>query len=208
MTGLTPSIRKTHVTKPRRYHRQTEMSPELVYPNQEEVLAVHEDIVDGQPDSETGVRMPAAVHTALSTVSVGHFGRKPETVHEAAATLVRLFVAEHPFVDGNKRTALNIVVVVHEMNGYALPYDGERMRSTLKQFGVDAGDVELDELTEYFRTTARPLDSDRVIDAPERRRLGATVRRANDAERLAAVEELAARDRERNAQTYERLATE
>jgi len=38
----------------------------------------------------------------------GRFGSSPETIHEKACNLLRLLVANHPFVDTNKRTALNV----------------------------------------------------------------------------------------------------
>ncbi|WP_435118783.1 type II toxin-antitoxin system death-on-curing family toxin [Halolamina sp. C58] len=177
----------------------------LLYPDPAAVLAVHEDIVEGQPDSEPGVRTPAAVASALSTVSVGHFGHAPETVHEAATELLRLLVAEHPFVDGNKRTALNTAVVVYEMNGYALPYGDERIRSILKRFGVDAAGVETAAVTAYLRSTARPLAAP---GDDERLALVDRITTTSDDTRVAAVRRLAALDRERNAATYDRLATE
>lgn len=122
------------------------------------VLAVHEDIVTDRSEAEGGVRTPAAVESALSTVSVGHFGQAPETLHETAAELIRLPVAEHPFVDGNKRTALTTAVVLYELNGFALPYDDERIRSILKRFGVDTETVDTDAVVGYLEATATSME--------------------------------------------------
>lgn len=171
--------------------------------------AIHEDIVKDQPDSEQGVRTPAAVDSVIERVSVGYFGRVPETIHESAATMLRLLVADHPFVDGNKRTALNTVVVFYELNHYGLPYDDERMRSLLKRFGVDAEGVLLDETIEYLRSTAAPLgDVHTAEEANKRRDILTIIRATSETERLEAVRRLAALDRERNAVTYNKLATE
>jgi death-on-curing protein len=185
------------------------MGEDLTYPTGPEVRAIHADIVRDQPDSEPGVRTPEAVDGAIETVSVGHFGRAPETVHETAAELIRRLVAEHPFVDGNKRTALNTAVVLYESNGLALPYEDERVRTTLKRFGVNAGAVDLADVTAYLRTTATPL-SEAADDSTsgERRTLLARIEETTGETRLGAVRRLAALDRERNAETYRRLATE
>lgn len=44
------------------------------------------------------------VESASTYVSEGYFGEVPETIHEKAADLMRLLVADHPFVDGNSTT--------------------------------------------------------------------------------------------------------
>ena len=55
----------------------------------------------------------------------GFFSEVPETIHEKAVHLMRLLVADHPFVDGNKRTALRTVVVFYVLNGYTFDYSDE-----------------------------------------------------------------------------------
>jgi death-on-curing protein len=42
----------------------------------------------------------------------------PETIYEKAFHLLRLLVANHPFVDANKRAALNTAVVFYFLNEY------------------------------------------------------------------------------------------
>lgn len=86
----------------------------------------------------------------MTYVSVGYFGEGPETIHEKAAHLMRLLVAEHPFVDGNKRTALNTVAVFYEVNGYEFSYEDERIRGILRQFAIDADAVEMDDVIAYL----------------------------------------------------------
>jgi death-on-curing protein len=176
------------------------------YPSPDAVHAIHEDIVRRQPDSEPGVRTPAAVDSALSTVSIGHFGQAPDTLHGTAMELLRLLIADHPFVDGNKRTALNTAVVLFEMNGHALPYEDERIRSILKRFAVDAAGDDTTSVTEHLRSTSTPLST--AVEDDERDTLVDRIEAASGQQRVAAVRELAALNRARNAATYERLATE
>ena len=135
------------------------MDDGFVYPDREDVLAIHEDIVAEDPNATPGVRSPETIDSALTYVSEGYFGHVPETVHAKAAHLMRLLVAEHPFVDGNKRTALNTVVVFYDLNGYAFEYEDESIREILKEFATDAEAVEMDYVRAYFRTHARPAEA-------------------------------------------------
>lgn len=71
---------------------------------------------------------------------------------------MRLLVAEHPFVDGNKRTALNTVVVFYDLNGFEFEYDGESIRAILNQFATDANSVEMSAVIAYLREHTRPAE--------------------------------------------------
>jgi len=87
----------------------------------------------------------------------GSFGTGPETIHQKAFHLLRLLVANHPFVDGNKRTALNTVVVFYFLNGYRFEYDDE-IRTILKRFGTDEATVDEVETIEYLDTHIQLVD--------------------------------------------------
>ena len=76
------------------------MTDDLLYPTAEDVLAIHEDIVASDLETEPGVRTAESVESALTYVSEGYFGQIPETIHEKAAHLVRLLAAEHPSSTG------------------------------------------------------------------------------------------------------------
>jgi death-on-curing protein len=67
---------------------------------------------------------------------------------------MRLLVTEHPFVDGNKRTALRTVVVFYMMNGYAFDY-GDEIRALLHRFATDDAEVDVETAVVYFRACAR-----------------------------------------------------
>ena len=131
------------------------MDDDLYYPTRDDILTIHEDIVREDQQTEAGVRSPEALESALAYISVGYFDQAPESIHAKAAHLLRLLVAEHPFVDGNKRTALNTVVVFYELNGYKFEYEDRRIRSILKQFASDSEAVEMEEVIAYFRYRTR-----------------------------------------------------
>jgi death-on-curing protein len=91
-----------------------ELDPDgFVYLTPDDVLDLHEAVLTNDPDAEPGVRNEGAIEYALDAVRSGRFGEKPETVHEKAFQLLRLVVANHPFVDGNKRTALATTAVFY-----------------------------------------------------------------------------------------------
>jgi death-on-curing protein len=71
--------------------------------------------------------------------------------------LLRLLVAGHPFVDGNKRTALNTVVVFYLLNGYRFDYDDE-IRDVLKQFGTDETTVSEERVIDYLQANSGATD--------------------------------------------------
>jgi len=138
------------------------MGDALWYPSVEDVLEIHDAIVSEYTDTSAGVRNRGDVAFALQFVRDGSFGELPETIHEKAFHLLRLLVANHPFVDGNKRTALNTTATFYLLNGYRFEYDDE-IRTVLKQFGMDAEAVDEDEVLEYLRTHTTEVDLSDVI---------------------------------------------
>jgi death-on-curing protein len=129
------------------------------YPSVEDVLHIHEDIVSEYPDTSSSVQRRGDIEFALEYVSEGSFGEVPETVHEKTFHLLRLLVANHPFVDGNKRTSLNTTTAFYLLNGHRFDYDDE-IRAILKQFGTDETAVEEARVLEYFRTHTTAVGPD------------------------------------------------
>jgi death-on-curing protein len=101
-----------------------------------------------------------------------------------AFDLCRLLVANHPFVDGNKRTALNTVAVLYARNGRRFDYDDE-VRSILKRFRTDASALDREAVIEYLREATEGIEP---VEEP--------------------VRELARADREAHRGIYDALATE
>ena len=130
------------------------MTDDLAYPSVELILDLHEQVVTEGDATEPGVRSENAIASALQYISEGFFGEVPETIHGKAVHLTRLLVAEHPFVDGNKRTALRTVVVFYMLNGYTFDY-GDEIRALLHRFATDEAAVDTDTAVIYFRACAR-----------------------------------------------------
>jgi len=140
------------------------MTDSLWYPSAEDIIAIHDDIVSEYPDTPSGVQNRGDIEFALNYIEEGSFGSAPETIHKKSYHLLRLLVANHPFIDANKRTALNTTVVFYFLNGYRFEYDDE-IRTILKQFGTDEAAVETEETIEYLRSHTEELNLAGEIEA-------------------------------------------
>lgn len=85
-----------------------------------EVIEIHHDQIErygGQPQ----VRDMGLLSSAVSVPAVSFEGRLlHEDIYEMAATYAFHICRNHPFVDGNKRTALACALVFLELNGISL----------------------------------------------------------------------------------------
>ncbi len=76
----------------------------------------------------------------------------PDIISKAACYL-RSFSMNHPFFDGNKRTALLSTMVFLEMNGYRITGDNEELYQLVKRAVVEKKSVEqiAEDLKPYIR---------------------------------------------------------
>ena len=75
------------------------------------------------------------------------------TPFDKAAAITESLIRRHPFVDGNKRTAMYAAAYLLETFGYAL----EAEQSNLEDFAVNVtrGSLESDEIARWFETHGR-----------------------------------------------------
>lgn len=83
-----------------------------------ELLAIHDRLIE-LFGGTTGVRDGGALESALFRPRTGYY----RDVIEEAAAMFESLVQNHPFVDGNKRTAFAATDVFLRMNGIALDID-------------------------------------------------------------------------------------
>ena len=86
-----------------------------VYLTVAEVLAIHADQIERFGGS-AGVRDPGQLDAALFRPQTGYYR---DVIAEACA-LWESLSQNHPFVDGNKRTAFAVAITFLSVNGYAL----------------------------------------------------------------------------------------
>lgn len=128
----------------------------VTYLSADDILDIHELIVESNEETEAGVSSPGHIEYAVEHIQTGHFGQVPDSIHEKSFQLLRLIAANHPFVDGNKRTALMSVRIFYALNGYSFDYD-RTVKDILKALATDETDVDSDSVVAYLRSNTTPL---------------------------------------------------
>lgn len=85
-----------------------------------EVLAIHQDQIERFGGS-SGIRDAGGLESALYRCRSGYYS---DVIQEAAA-LWESLAQNHPFVDGNKRTAFACLYTFLALNGYSLKPDSD-----------------------------------------------------------------------------------
>ena len=116
-----------------------------------EVLAIHEDQIDvyGGPE---GVRDLGQLEAALFRPQSGYY---PDIIAEAAA-LWESLSQNHPFVDGNKRTAFASVYTFLLLNGIELTADSDSAWNSLSEL-YRKGEFRYERLDEWLRENTRSV---------------------------------------------------
>jgi death on curing protein len=119
-----------------------------------EVLLLHEDQVERFGGS-SGVRDLGLLESALAQPSASFGGEflHPTIAAQAAAYLFHI-AKNHPFVDGNKRTAFAVMDAFLRFNGYTLPLVNEQTYELVLQVAQSA--ITKEELTERLEGTIVP----------------------------------------------------
>lgn len=144
---------------------QDDIKHDTFYPSKDAIIGIHDDIISEDDDADSGL-FPGGegkIDFVLGQVKGGIVDEKPETVHEKALLLFKRIASNHPFVDGNKRTALNTTWTFYALNGYYFDY-GEEIKAILKLFAVKEEMVDTDEVLSYFADITHEADSERAPD--------------------------------------------
>lgn len=113
-----------------------------------EVLAIHADQIDRYGGSD-GVRDPGLLEAALFRPQTGYYS---DLIEEAAA-LWESLAQNHPFIDGNKRTAFAVTYTFLAINGTQITADAD----TTYQFIIglhEAGTFEIGRLAAWLRANS------------------------------------------------------
>lgn len=133
----------------------------IVYPSVDDVVSIHDDIIEEDEDASRGILNDGHVDFALNYIQHGHYGEVPDSIHEKAYSLMKLLAANHAFADGNKRTALNSTWTFYAMNGYYFSY-GEEIKAILKLLAVKQEMVDEEEVISYFEAIAFDEESEQA----------------------------------------------
>jgi len=123
-----------------------------VWINPTVVIAFHEEQL-AEHGGPSGLRNADALASALMRPRHKAEYGDPEAAELAAAYAFGL-ARNHPFVDGNKRTALVAAELFLELNGWTLTAsDAACVALTL---GLAAGQIDEEELTDWIRRNSKP----------------------------------------------------
>lgn len=110
-----------------------------------DVLAMHEDQIKRYGGAE-GVRDPGQLEAALFRPQTGYY---PDVIAEAAA-LWESLSQNHPFVDGNKRTAFAATYTFLAINGFEITADAESLWEFLSNL-YETGTFKFERLEQWLR---------------------------------------------------------
>lgn len=105
----------------------------MIYLNKEQILLIHSILIDETGGSH-GVRDSHLILSLEDSPRQKVFGRELyPTIFLKASVYVRNIITGHPFIDGNKRTAMTTASVFLENNGYEIT----AMEGEIKKFALE-----------------------------------------------------------------------
>ncbi|SJM92812.1 type II toxin-antitoxin system death-on-curing family toxin [Crenothrix polyspora] len=114
-----------------------------------EVLAIHDDQVE-RYGGLNGTRDPGQLEAALFRMQSGYY---PDLIGEAAA-LWESLSQNHPFIDGNKRTAFACAYTFLAINGVEITADAKLIYAFLSDL-YDNNQFKYEKLDHWLRTNTR-----------------------------------------------------
>lgn len=118
------------------------------------VLAYH-DMQLAEHGGSTGVRDEGLLESALARPqNIAAYADDVPTLYRLAAAYAFGIARNHPFVDGNKRTALVVAIAFLERNGVA--FAANQQEAYLTFYDLAAGKLTEEELTAWFEKNSAP----------------------------------------------------
>jgi death-on-curing protein len=112
------------------------------------VLAMHEEVLmlHGGPE---GVRDPGLLESALARPkNMFAYAEQGVSIARLGAAYAKGIIANHPFVDGNKRTAFTVALTFLKLNG--LEVTATKEDRVLTFWSLAAGEISEEQLTHWF----------------------------------------------------------
>ncbi len=119
-----------------------------------EVLAIHDDQIERYGGAQ-GVRDHGLLESALYRPQTGYYA---DLIEEAAAMWESL-AQNHPFVDGNKRTAFAATYTFLAINGIRLTADAEETYQFISVL-YEAGTFSFENLVPWLRSNTESTSSE------------------------------------------------
>jgi death-on-curing protein len=120
------------------------------------VLAYH-DMQLAEHRGSSGLRDEGLLESALARPqNVAAYASEAPSLHRLAATYAFGIARNHPFVDGNKRTALVVSIAFLERNGVSVT--ASQQDAYVIFYELAAGKITEDELSTWFEKNSAPAN--------------------------------------------------
>lgn len=115
---------------------------------EQQVLSVHEMMIKATGGSD-GVRDMGLLQFALNAPFQAFGGKEvyPSLLSKVAA-MCRSIISNHPFVDGNKRTGIHVMLIFLEINGVKSEYAQKELIDL--GLGVAAGNFDINDIFNWL----------------------------------------------------------
>lgn len=118
-----------------------------------DILDIHQILIE-QFGGMSGIRDEGLLDSALSQPKATFFGELLHpTIHEQAAAYLYHIAKNHPFLDGNKRTAYGAMEAFLRLNGYSLNLSDEEAYNMVMQ--VAQSEITKEELSSFLEQHIR-----------------------------------------------------
>jgi len=123
------------------------------YISLEEILRLHFQVIEDF-GGRHGVRDEGRLKSVVQTPKQVAFGEEQyPSVYDNAAVYLRNIIGDHPFSDGNKRTAVTVCGIFLARNGVALRVDPKDLENfTVK---VVTHHLKIDEIANWLQISSR-----------------------------------------------------
>lgn len=120
------------------------------------VVLTYHDMQLAEHGGSTGVRDDGLLESALARPqNLAAYANEPPTLQRLAAAYAFGIARNHPFVDGNKRTALVVAIAFMYRNG--IVFTATQQDAYLTFYDLAAGKLTEDELAVWFEANSAPL---------------------------------------------------
>lgn len=121
----------------------------MIYLSLEEVIAIHDTLVKNF-GGIFGIRDKSLLESAIATPMTAVFGQEMyPTAFDKAAAYIFSISRNHPFLDGNKRTATFSCFTFLEANGQTLTYNENEVLEFV--VSVAEGKIEKEQISLYLK---------------------------------------------------------
>ena len=122
------------------------------FPTVEDAIAIHDELIR-RTGGAMGLRDLGGLESALLRPQIGYY----DGVVEEAAAMMESLAMNHPFVDGNKRTALATTDTFLRINGYFIDCDAREAHAFFMcLFATES--FRFAQLREWLEGVVRELD--------------------------------------------------